>query len=304
MADLFAPARGLVAGQATLDDVAQALAQGADPNKWEGPLSPIRFAVQAHHVELLGLLLQSGADANQKDSRGVAVLHQAVFDGKGDCITKLLDAGADIDVRDRHEQTPLFFAPTRQICELLITRRADVNVVNSKKQSPLHLAAYAGLDDAVSCLIDAKKNLLQAQDQHGHTPLYYAAHAKLRTTVNVLKKRGAESVRSRERRGKKSPGPHGKSPEPGARRAPQPPRPQLVREAEAAPPGSEARATAADSTALQAVRVEDGEVEAERIVEVAFDASGEAGLEEDQQQRSARLQCQGALEAGLAREAD
>ena len=56
---------------------------------------------------------------------------------------------AQVDASDRHGQTPLFFAPTREMCKLLMENRADVNRVNAKGQTALHLAGMAeGLDRA------------------------------------------------------------------------------------------------------------------------------------------------------------
>ena len=51
-------------------------------------------------------------------------------------------------------QSPIFFAPSRQVCKLLIFRQADIELANAKKQTPLHLAAHAGLHQAAACLLE------------------------------------------------------------------------------------------------------------------------------------------------------
>jgi len=191
MPDLMGPMRSLLRGQAALEEVEKALAGGASPNVWDGPLSPVRCALQANHPQLLRLLLASRADANLMDDRGVTPLHMAVFEGKTVCINLLLDAAADPNAKDRHGQSPIFFAPTRFVCELLIVRRADVMERNVTKQSPLHLAAHAGLNDAVSWLVDFNKKILESQDVKGRTPLQYAAQLRLAPTVELLQLKSA-----------------------------------------------------------------------------------------------------------------
>ncbi|CAE8605668.1 unnamed protein product, partial [Polarella glacialis] len=189
--DLVSEVHTAVKLKSGLRDVERALAAGADPSEWEAPATPLRFATQAHHVRLVELLLKAGANVNLQDAKGVTVLHVAVFEGHPQIVKLLLDADADTNIKDRHGQTPLFFAPTRTICQLLMDRQADVNVVNTKKQSPLHLAAHAGLNDAVAFLVDTMSTtILDVKDQHGHTPLFYAAHSKVKSTVGLLQLKG------------------------------------------------------------------------------------------------------------------
>merc|ERR1712048_1243484 len=131
-----------------------------------GPQTPLRTAVQAHHPKLMELLLKSGADANAKDGKGVAALHLAAFDGKSDCVKLLLENGADANLQDQHGQTPLFFAPSRHVCELLIAYKADLNVRNAKHQAPVHLAANAGLDDAVLYFVEEEDGSIDIKDKN------------------------------------------------------------------------------------------------------------------------------------------
>mmetsp|Transcript_137727 Transcript_137727/g.343746 ORF Transcript_137727/g.343746 Transcript_137727/m.343746 type:complete len:633 (+) Transcript_137727:77-1975(+) len=196
--DLFGPVQSFLQGRGVLDDVEKALVEGADPDAWQGPLTPLRCAVQVHHIRLLQLLLKRGANANQKDEKGVGALHMAVFDGKKECTILLLDATADPNITDKHGQTPLFFAPTRQICELLISRQADLNIRNSKQHSPLHFAAHAGLNGAATWLLDSDAKMLEAKDAQGHTPLFYAEHSRMKSTLTLLQQKSLSASRKPE----------------------------------------------------------------------------------------------------------
>eukprot|EP00933_Yihiella_yeosuensis_P008309 TRINITY_DN113694_c0_g1_i1.p1 TRINITY_DN113694_c0_g1~~TRINITY_DN113694_c0_g1_i1.p1 ORF type:complete len:660 (-),score=159.18 TRINITY_DN113694_c0_g1_i1:169-2148(-) len=192
--DFQTAVQSLAKGEGSLEEVVKVLDAGVDLSKWEGDGSALRCGIQANNAQLVALLLSRKADVNQQDAKGVSPLHMAVFDGKSGIVRLLLDAEADPNIKDRHDQTPLFFAPSRQICEHLIWRRADVDVTNCKKQSPLHLAAHAGLNDAVSWFVDSMKTKVNdIKDQHGHTPLFYAAHSKVKSTLTLLQLRSARA---------------------------------------------------------------------------------------------------------------
>jgi len=166
----------------TLQDVDAVLQRGASPDAWRGPLSPLRYAVQTRHTRLLDLLVRKSANVNLKDPKDVTPLHIATFEGKADCIRILLRARADANATDRHGQTPLFFAPSKQICEMLLTARADANVCNRKQQTPLHMAAHAGIADALFCIADVSdKKIMDVKDHRGHTPLHYAVHSRVKS---------------------------------------------------------------------------------------------------------------------------
>lgn len=187
-ADLYVVVRDLASGSrgTTLRDVEQVLDLGVSPDCWRGPSSPLRYAVQTRNVRLLDLLVRKHADANIQDARNVTPLHIAAFDGKADCVRVLLRARANTNSKDRHGQTPLFFAPSRQICELLLSARADANVTNKKQQTPLHMAAHAGLSDALCCMAEATKGrTAELKDQNGHTPLHYAANSPSKSAAQA-----------------------------------------------------------------------------------------------------------------------
>jgi len=190
--DLLEPVQCLIKGQGTLEAVRHALEGRADPNQTEGKLTPLKCAVQSRDSQLLEMLLRSGADANLPDHRGVGALHLAAFDGSGDCVGALLNSRADANIVDKYGQTPLFFASSVQVCQQLLDARADAHARNKKQQSPLHMAAHAGLQDIVRLLLDVTdKQLLNAQDDKGYTPFFYAALAGVKSTITVLQQKGA-----------------------------------------------------------------------------------------------------------------
>lgn len=144
---------------------------------WSGPGSPLLSAVRAGRVDFVRLLLQAGAAVNHQGDKGVTPLHLAVFEGDVDLCRVLLAGKADVDLCDCHGQTPLFFSPTCRICKLLIEQYADMNALNYKGQSALHLAGRAGLHDVLGWLTQrASKSLVELRDVYGATAKHYAQH--------------------------------------------------------------------------------------------------------------------------------
>lgn len=170
-------------GKASLQDVDQALQESGKAPELES----IMAAVKAQNPQMMQLLLRRKADVNAQDSKGVSALHMAVFDGKPQLVRLLLNAQADPNLRDCHGQSPIFFAPSRQICEMLILRKADLGFSNAKKQTPLHFVAHAGLHDAAACLLETfQSSALDFEDATGHSPLLYAAKSKVKSIHSFL----------------------------------------------------------------------------------------------------------------------
>lgn len=175
--------------------VEAALQKGASPNTWQGPGSPLQAAVQARAPDLVKCLLKAHADPGEIDAHGVSLLHLATFHGEAEVSKLLLEANANPNVTDRYAQTPIFFAPTRQVCMTLHNFNADVNAINSKGQSPLHLAAKAGLGDVMHWLVaKASPDVLSSKDANGQRAADYAKAAGLRG-MGKLEGRTAKSPR-------------------------------------------------------------------------------------------------------------
>mmetsp|Transcript_66957 Transcript_66957/g.119023 ORF Transcript_66957/g.119023 Transcript_66957/m.119023 type:complete len:336 (-) Transcript_66957:187-1194(-) len=178
-------------GTATISDVEHAINGSAEDA--EDFVEPLMRSIQEQHCELVALLLRLKAPVNAADSKGVSPLHMAVFNADHNVMRLLIDSKARVDVQDRHGQTPLFFAPTRAVCERLGAAGANVHALNSKGQSPLHLAAFAGLVEVVAWLLDAMQpGAINLQDLHGRTAAYCASHGEHETVVALLHDRRAD----------------------------------------------------------------------------------------------------------------
>jgi ankyrin repeat protein len=81
-----------------------------DKNGW----TPLHFAAQGYQVEIVRLLIQRGATIDAQDSYGNTPLGRAVFDskGRGEIIKLLRDAGANPNLANKSNVSPLTLAQT------------------------------------------------------------------------------------------------------------------------------------------------------------------------------------------------
>eukprot|EP00933_Yihiella_yeosuensis_P044203 TRINITY_DN392_c2_g2_i1.p1 TRINITY_DN392_c2_g2~~TRINITY_DN392_c2_g2_i1.p1 ORF type:complete len:438 (-),score=84.23 TRINITY_DN392_c2_g2_i1:534-1847(-) len=169
-----------------LKAVETALRNGASPHEWQGPSSPLREAVKSHSLDLAKALLHARADPDASDSQGVSLLHLAAFDGEADICRLLLEAGACANVTDCHGQSPLFFAPTRTVCMTLFKSHVDMNAMNLKGQSAVHLAAKAGLGEVLVWMSTrVSRAVLCLRDAHGCLAVDYARQAGVKPEVTA-----------------------------------------------------------------------------------------------------------------------
>ncbi|KAJ6031364.1 hypothetical protein N7540_002096 [Penicillium herquei] len=106
-----------------------------------------------------------------------ASLIRAVCDGDLKEMNSLLQQGADPDLRDRWNVTPLFWAAFYGhggLVKLLIDHDVDVNAANSDNRTPLIQAAIRGFPDVVQLLIQTGANP-QLRDRWGKSALYWAS---------------------------------------------------------------------------------------------------------------------------------
>lgn len=115
-------------------------------------------------------------------------LLDAVNKGNSDAVRKALDAGGDVNARNKYQNTLLHLAaghgPT-EIVRLLLARGADPNLRNDKGEAPLHWAAGNGRLAAVTLLIDYGAHLTP-KDDGSHTPLELATKYEQTRIARIL----------------------------------------------------------------------------------------------------------------------
>jgi ankyrin repeat protein len=132
--------------------IKELLNNGAKPDiKDLGGTSPLSACARDGlkiHVEIMKILLDSGADINQKNKKGESPIFRATRNNNIDIIKFLLDSGADINAKTNRGLTPLSTAAFNNYIDMikvLVKRGADINTSDtSRGWSPLDNAIYKG----------------------------------------------------------------------------------------------------------------------------------------------------------------
>ncbi len=161
----------------------------------EGPSIGVPLILAEEKPEIIRILLDAGADPNVKNSyRGETVLHTAAMHGAVDTAKMMLKAHADVNTRNRWDDTPLLTAVERNhsdIVALLIANGADLEAAKPYDGStPLLNAVKSSRHSIIHMLVQAGANV-NAADKYGNTPLSLAQDPD---TLSLLRESGAQAA--------------------------------------------------------------------------------------------------------------
>ena len=161
----------------------------------EEGFSKLHRAAIGGHLDDARKLLEAGADVNVRQGTFFGTpLQYAASSGHADMIKLLIEYEAKLEAADSHGRTPLMWAATNgrsDAARALLVAGAQVNAATEGGWTPLHYAAQAGHIDVAKLLIqhDARVDATRSQ---GNTPLMSAADKGHTELVRVLLDAGAE----------------------------------------------------------------------------------------------------------------
>lgn len=146
----------------------------------------LTFSVPLGYIDAVRVFLENGADINIRDAFQNTPLHWAI--AHPSVARLLLDNGARVDAKNDTGKTALHWAvqaEQEQVTAMLVKGGADVNAVDENNFTPLHVASLQGHSGIVQLLL-AKGARPDIEDQDGWTPLHAAVLRRDDKMVDLL----------------------------------------------------------------------------------------------------------------------
>ena len=192
-----------IAAQSCQTDVFRTLLDaGAKVNQVNDDGSPaITYAATCDEPELVALLLRHHADIAGNVREQTSAIFTAAHAGKPDIVRLLIGAGANVNqAEQRHGDTPLMRSAQnghREVVQLLLQARAEVNAANKRGETALSMAATNDHSQVVELLLAAGADA-GIKDRLGATALMHATANGARDAVRVLSAKGG-TIADRDR---------------------------------------------------------------------------------------------------------
>ncbi len=151
------------------------------------------------HVEQF---LASGADVNLRDGRNDTPLIVSSRNGHAEIVRLLISRGAEVEAANNSGVTALAAASQgghAEVVKLLLASSANINSRNTEGWTPLALACFGGHADVAALLVEGQADI-KARTSAGDTALTLACSEGHAAIVKLLLARGAD-INSRDLNG-------------------------------------------------------------------------------------------------------
>lgn len=172
------------------------LESGANPNERDSNKNTaLMFASKEGHTKVIEILHKANADLNAININKRAALILASASGKADAVKILCGLGADVNLEDSNRDTALHWAAYKghaEVIKILIGAKANLELINEDGDTPLIEAAFRGHVNVLETLLcNGAISQINVKNKDGNTPLIEAARKGHCNAINVLLKHGA-----------------------------------------------------------------------------------------------------------------
>ena len=171
-----------------------------DGQDWEEGSSSLTLACCSGSLEIVKLLVETGADLDAVGKDGTPLMF-ASFAGQLDIVRYLLDSGAEPNKTARSGESSLHAAAIKghvDVCDVLIRNGAKIDAQTTQGttdlistsppvcgESALHLAVAQGHTEVVNLLLEMGANT-EITDHTGQKPLHWAGRYNRKDLIKVL----------------------------------------------------------------------------------------------------------------------
>ncbi|KYQ90656.1 ankyrin repeat-containing protein [Tieghemostelium lacteum] len=163
--------------------------------------TPLHYACESQEIndeisyQIIQVLVNGGSLLDSKDREKKTPLHHATILGKVKSVNVLLEKGANTDIADMFGALPLHYAVTcvtgRKIAKQLISKGSKVNAPDNIGQTPIFYASKSGLPKNVTSLLRMGASAT-VKDYQSKTPLHFSLDIANPTISSMLVSAGAD----------------------------------------------------------------------------------------------------------------
>lgn len=158
-------------------------------------LTALHLAVESRNIAAVQNLLAHGASYKIHDKRGRTAVHLAAENNTRNIMNLFLQTpthnfGVDNEMRSLLHYLAMWTGSGR-INSFIVSRNANVNVLDQNRRTPLHYAAIFANDAGVFTLLEHGSSV-NNRDANGWTAVHYAIRNGNRYMVELLLKHGAD----------------------------------------------------------------------------------------------------------------
>ncbi len=178
--------------QKIVDKIQQLIKSSADVNiKVDG--FGYTVLMLSYSAKTTQMLIDAGADVNTRDKNGETALMWASAKGDSERVKLLINAGADVNAIDNVcAHTALMTASTAEIVRLLIEAGADINLSAKSIWTALEQSVYCDQYEKTKILLAAGADVNAKNIQDGKTVLMGASGMGQKEMVKLLIESGAD----------------------------------------------------------------------------------------------------------------